>query len=46
LRFAEGAPAAEALRFAVAAGSLATLGLGAQGALPTADEVERWLERE
>ena len=46
LRFAQGAPATEALRFAVAAGSLATLGLGAQGALPTADEVERWLERE
>ena len=45
IQFALGAPATEALRFAVAAGSLATLGLGAQGALPTTSEVLEWLER-
>jgi ribokinase len=43
LAFAEGAEANAALRFAVAAGSLATLGHGAQGALPTRAEVEAWL---
>jgi len=45
LQFALGVPANDALRFAVAAGSLATLGLGAQGSLPTTEEVEQWLER-
>jgi ribokinase len=42
LRFAEGAEPADALRFAVIAGSLATLARGAQGALPTRAEVESW----
>lgn len=46
LQFASGANASDALQFAVAAGSLATLGKGAQGALPTKAEVEQWLERE
>jgi ribokinase len=44
LQWARGASEEDALRFAVAAGSLATLGLGAQGALPAYEEVERWLE--
>lgn len=35
----------EALRFAVTAGALATLTLGAQGSLPTTAEVRQWLER-
>ncbi len=34
-----------ALRFAVTAGALATLAPGAQGALPSTDEVNTWLER-
>ena len=45
VQYALGAPAGEALAFAAAAGTLATLGLGAQGALPTAEEVREWLER-
>ena len=45
LRFAEGASAQDALDFAVTAGSLATLAVGAQGALPTREEVEQWLAR-
>lgn len=36
----------DALRYAVCAGSLATLGRGAQGALPTDVEVRAWLQRE
>lgn len=43
--FARGASARDAVRFAVVAGALATLDVGAQGALPTHAEVERWLER-
>jgi ribokinase len=35
----------DALRYAVAAGSLATLALGAQGALPTDEAVLAWLAR-
>lgn len=42
---AMGASALDALRFAAVAGSLATLAVGAQGALPTREEVEAWLER-
>lgn len=34
-----------ALRFAVTAGALATLALGAQGSLPTTEEVQQWLAR-
>jgi len=45
IRFAEGASAQDALDFAVTAGSLATLAVGAQGALPTREEVEQWLQR-
>ena len=45
-QFARGVPAAEALRYAVVAGSLATRGRGAQGALPTEGEVAAWLEPE
>jgi ribokinase len=37
-------PPAEALRFAVTAGALATQSLGAQGALPTVKEVLSWIE--
>jgi ribokinase len=44
-QFSWGASPKDALRFAVAAGALATRDVGAQGALPTRDEVERWLER-
>lgn len=44
-QFARGASREDALRFAVAAGALATQVVGAQGSLPTRDEVERWLER-
>ena len=36
----------DALRYAVCAGSLATLGRGAQGALPSDVEVRAWLQRE
>lgn len=34
-----------ALRFAVAAGAMATLAHGAQGSLPTTAEVQQWLDR-
>jgi ribokinase len=43
LRDAEGAEPADALRFAVVAGALATRARGAQGALPTRAEVEEWM---
>jgi sugar/nucleoside kinase (ribokinase family) len=43
--WAKGSPADDTLRYAVTAGSLATLALGAQGALPTDEEVMTWLER-
>jgi ribokinase len=36
---------AAALRFAVTAGALATLNRGAQGSLPTTEEVQQWLDR-
>jgi len=36
---------AAALRFAVTAGALATLSRGAQGSLPTTEEVQQWLDR-
>jgi len=45
VRFAAGDDAEAALRFAVVAGSLATTARGAQGALPTTEEVEAWLAR-
>jgi ribokinase len=45
VEFARGASAHDALSFAAAAGSLATLALGAQGALPTFDEVQSRLTR-
>ena len=45
LQVARHAAPDEALEFAVGAGSLATLALGAQGALPTEEEVRQWLER-
>jgi len=45
LQFARHAAPDQALQFAVGAGSLATLALGAQGALPTEEEVWQWLER-
>lgn len=41
---AQDAPVA-ALRFAVTAGALATLAPGAQGSLPTTEEVQQWLAR-
>ena len=34
-----------ALRFAVTAGAMATLALGAQGSLPTTAQVQQWLDR-
>ena len=40
VQFALGASSRDALHFAAAAGSLATLALGAQGALPTFEEVQ------
>ena len=43
VEYARGTPAPEALRFAVTAGSLATLAVGAQGARPTREEVAQWL---
>lgn len=43
VQFARGAAAHDALAFAVVAGALATRAEGAQGALPTSTEVERWL---
>ena len=45
VQYALGAAPFEALRFAVAAGSLATRALGAQGALPDRAEVDSWLAR-
>jgi len=44
-QFAQGRDLHEALRYAVIAGSLATLAPGAQGALPTDQEVRTWLAR-
>ncbi len=44
-QYACGVEAREALRFATAAGSLATRAPGARGALPTRTEVEAWLAR-
>ncbi len=44
-QYARGVEPREALRFAAAAGSLATRAPGAQGALPTRTEVESWLAR-
>ena len=43
--FLRGAEAESALRYAVTAGSLATRAPGAQGSLPTDEEVVRWLRR-
>ena len=43
LQFAMGASLDDALRYAVVAGALATRGVGAQGALPTDEEVREWL---
>ena len=43
LQFAAGAAFDDALAFAVVAGALATRAEGAQGSLPTTQEVERWL---
>jgi sugar/nucleoside kinase (ribokinase family) len=43
--WAKGSSADETLRYAATAGSLATLALGAQGALPTDGEVMKWLAR-
>lgn len=43
LQFALGASPRDALRFSVVAGTLATLAQGAQGALPTHEEVVAWL---
>jgi ribokinase len=45
LQFALGASPGDALRFSVVAGTLATLAQGAQGALPTRQEVAAWLAR-
>jgi ribokinase len=45
LQFALGASPNDALRFSVVAGTLATLAQGAQGALPTREEVVEWLGR-
>ena len=45
LMWAKGSSADETLRYAATAGSLATLALGAQGALPTDGEVMKWLAR-
>jgi ribokinase len=44
-RYALNDDPASALRFAVTAGAIATLALGAQGSLPTTEEVNQWLER-
>ncbi len=44
-QYASGVGADESLRFAAAAGSLATRARGARGALPTRTEVESWLAR-
>lgn len=45
LMWAKGSSANDTLDYAVTAGSLATLALGAQGALPTDEEVMKWLAR-
>lgn len=45
LQWALGVSPDQALKFAVTAGALATLALGAQGSLPTREEVESWLAR-
>lgn len=44
-QYVQGVDLETALRFAVTAGALATRALGAQGALPTTEEVESWLAR-
>jgi len=44
-QFVAGADATTALAFAVTAGSMATQALGAQGFLPTTEEVTSWLAR-
>jgi ribokinase len=46
LMWAKGSSDETALRYAVTAGSLATLALGAQGALPTDGEVMKWIVHE
>jgi len=45
LEWARGTQPLDALKFAVHAGSLATLALGAQGSLPTREEVDSWIAR-
>jgi ribokinase len=45
LQWALGVSPVDALRFATTAGALATLALGAQGSLPTKQEVDSWLAR-
>jgi ribokinase len=45
LQWALGVSPFDALRFATTAGALATLALGAQGSLPTRQEVDSWLAR-
>ena len=45
LMWAKRSSDADTLHYAVTAGSLATLALGAQGALPTDEEVMKWLAR-
>lgn len=44
-QIASGVDVADALRFAVTAGALATRAVGAQGALPTLEEVAQWIVR-
>jgi ribokinase len=46
VRYALGADAVDALTYAVVAGALATRASGAQGSLPTDEEVRAWLARE
>ena len=46
LKYAQGATPKEVLEYAVTAGALATLGVGAQGSLPTNEEVMKWLAHE
>jgi ribokinase len=45
VRYAQGADAVDALTYAVVAGALATRASGAQGSLPTDEEVRAWLAR-
>jgi ribokinase len=45
LQWALGTSPLDALRFATTAGAFATLALGAQGSLPTKEEVDSWLAR-